>query len=426
MIGAALIVTGIRLLGLAFLTFVAVRTALGLFRATKRRRARAGQMGRAHEAHRLRVLGEGLLIREEHAQAELSWSGFREFRVERIVRSENLSESIASFYLAPLDGKTLPAFFPGQFLTFRLEVPGAEKDVVRCYSLSDAHDPERYRVSIKRLPGGVASNHFHDRVNEGDVLMLRQPAGKFCVDLSDPEPVVLIAGGVGVTPLLSMLNGITAAQPGREVWFLFSNRSGEEVIQGAHLEELCAGSSAVRLVFLYSTPTEEDLARIAADSMHLAGRVDRALLGELLPPECLGTHQFYICGPGLMMEAVEKDLLDLGAPSEHIHTEAFGAPSVSATQREIPGIDGDCSHEVSFERSGKTLTWGAASGSLLELGESGGLDLEFGCGAGDCGTCQVTLSSGEVAYLREPPENPEPGTCLVCIAVPLTDLSIDA
>ena len=419
-------VATLRLLAMALVALALARAGFMAWRAGERRREGDELRRLALLEHRERVRRESSHLESERAQRKLCWSGFREFSVERVVRPENESGSIASFYLAPCDGKELPKFAPGQFLTFRLKVPGAPKDVVRCYSLSDSHNPGRYRVSIKRVPKGVASNYFHDHVKEGDVLELRQPAGKFCVDLLDPTPVVLLGAGVGVTPMLSMLNGITAEQPDREVWFPFSNRCGEEIIQREHLEELSSRAPKARLHFLYSQPSAHDQALIAADPMHLEGRVERSLLEEVLPRSCVRTHQFYICGPGQMMEDTERDLLEWGVPSENIDMEAFGSGSVSALQHDPTGPVKGVSCEVRYARSGKTLTWSSDSGTLLEMAQKDGLDLEFGCGAGDCGTCQVTVRSGDVAYVREPPENPEAGTCLVCIAVPKTDVVLEA
>ena len=168
--------------------------------------------------------------------AKAPWPGFRTFRVERKV-TEDVAQSVCSFYLVPEDGQALPPFLPGQFLTFRLDLPttAGTEQIIRCYSLSDAPRPDSYRVSIKRilppagnqLPAGRSSNFFHDQVGVGSLLQVRAPAGHFHIDRSD-APVVLIGGGIGITPMLSMLNWCVVEQPGREVWILYGVRDRSE------------------------------------------------------------------------------------------------------------------------------------------------------------------------------------------------------
>ena len=130
-----------------------------------------------------------------------AWSGFRKFRVAKKIMEKG---DCCSFYLEPHDGRELPAFLPGQYLTFKLKVPGQPKEVTRCYSLSDSPNPQYYRVTIKRvppppkspeLPPGVSSNHFNSNVNEGDILDVKAPSGNFHIDVEAQSPVVLIGGG---------------------------------------------------------------------------------------------------------------------------------------------------------------------------------------------------------------------------------------
>ena len=183
--------------------------------------------------------GVGFVVWRRHGSAALApvsvadevservtgaWSGWREFRVARRV-FEDRSRSMCSFHLEPVDGVALPPFRPGQFLTFMLQVagtdgphPDGQRTITRCYSLSDRPDPKEYRVTIKRVlpptarpdvPAGVSSSHFHDRVREGDVLKVKAPAGHFFIDPDPNIPAVLIAGGVGITPVMAMLRSLT-------------------------------------------------------------------------------------------------------------------------------------------------------------------------------------------------------------------------
>src|SRR5271154_1086534 len=160
----------------------------------------------------------------EQEKAERTWDGFRKFVVARKALE---AADICSFYLEPHDRRPLPVFQPGQYLTFRLNIPGQPKPVVRCYSLSDSPNPERFRVTIKRIgppPGkpdgkpGLVSSHFHEQIDEGDVVDVKAPAGEFYLDPRDQTPVVLIGGGIGLTPMMSMLNAIVEANAERPVW----------------------------------------------------------------------------------------------------------------------------------------------------------------------------------------------------------------
>lgn len=331
-----------------------------------------------------------------------AWQGFRPFRVERKT-IEDAAQSICSFYLVPTDGQQLPAFLPGQFLTFRLDLP--TEQIVRCYSLSDAPCPDHYRVSIKRvpapagsdLPPGRSSNHFHDRVAVGDILQVRAPGGHFHIDRGD-SPVVLIGGGIGITPMLSMLHWCLAAQPGREVWLFYGVRNGREPVMKAELEALAAAHPNFRLRFCFSDPLPEE--QHGRDYQY-RGRVDVNLLRMSLP---LKPYHFYICGPTPMMESLVAGLEDWGVPEARIHFEAFGpasikrqpaAAAVTAEPATAESRTADATDiVVTFAKSGKQLAWPAGAGSLLEFAEANGIHVDSGCRAGGCGSCQTTIRSG--------------------------------
>ena len=359
-----------------------------------------------------------------------AWQGFRPFRVARRA-VEDAAQSICSFYLVPEDGQPLPAFLPGQFLTFRLDLP--TEQIVRCYSLSDAPCPDHYRVSIKRVPApagcdvppGRSSNHFHDHVREGSVLQVRAPGGHFHIDRSD-APVVLIGGGIGITPMLSMLEWCLAAQPGREVWLFYGVRNGNEPVMKAQLEALAAAHQNFHLRFCFSDPLPDD--REGLDYQH-RGRVDVNFLRLQLP---LKPYHFYICGPTPMMASLVAGLEDWGVPEARIHFEAFGPASIKRKPAALPTapaavVDASASNiMVTFARSGKQLPWQPGAGSLLEFAEAHGIRVDSGCRAGGCGTCQTTIRSGEVSYRQTPDCDPEPGNCLLCVCTPKTSVTLEA
>lgn len=356
----------------------------------------------------------------ELAEPAPAWSGEREFRVAR--RShESADQAVCSFYLEPVDGRPLPAFLPGQFLTFSVDAGVA---LTRCYSLSDRPAPDHYRVSIKRvpaaapgLPPGRSSGYFHDSVRAGDVLAVRAPAGHFHIDTEDTGPVVLIAGGIGITPVLSMAKAALAARGGREIRLFYGVRDGREMAFRGELEELARAHPGFHLETCFSQPRPEDVA--GRDYRH-AGRVDIVRLRMELG---FKPYHFYVCGPTPMMSTLVPALEDWGVPPAHIHYEAFGPASIvrRGTETAAGPVLG-----VTFARSGLRLDWNGAATSLLELAEANGIRVDSGCRAGCCGACQTTIESGEVAYEQSPEYDVEAGKCLLCLAKPSTDLVLSA
>jgi hypothetical protein len=360
-----------------------------------------------------------------HEKSESSWNGFRKFRiVNRVVEVQD----VCSFYLAPHDGKPLPPFLPGQYLTFQIKIPGQPKPVVRCYSLSDRPGiPERYRVTIKRvlpppdkkeIPPGLVSNYFHDHLNIGDIVDVKAPSGQFVLDVQQTTPVVFIAGGVGITPLLSMLNALAEANSPRQVWVFYGVRHGREHVMKEHLAAHTQKCSNLRLHVCYSDPTDEDRA-----ACQHTERVTIDLLKRVLPSN---QFEFYICGPPPMMSALVDGLKAWNVPEGEIFFEAFGPATVKRPALQSPGSTTTQALKIQFGRSGKVCAWHADAGSLLELAENNGVNIDSGCRAGNCGTCVVAIKSGEVKYLHEPGADVEAGSCLTCIAVPKTALVLDA
>ena len=406
---------------IAFIGLAAV--ALGFLQLTVRqfRLHRVGQQTAELERQYLRER-IGLIAdqrRLERERSEASWNGFRKFR---IVDKQRESDDVCSFYLAPHDGKPLPAFQPGQYLTFQVRLPNQSRPLVRCYSLSERPGmPERYRVSIKRVAGGLVSNHFHDHLSVGDIVDVKAPAGQFCLDLTRQTPIVLIAGGIGITPLLSMLNAALAAGAHREIWFFFGVRESREHVFREHLAALAQQHPGLRLHVCYSQPSDADRAATSASFQH-GERVSVELLQRVLPSS---QFEFYLCGPPAMMSGLSEGLKMWGVPENKIFFEAFGPATVRKPELQHTGGT-PVGVKVEFTRSGKKLPWDADAGNLLDFARRHGVTIDSGCRAGNCGTCLVAIRSGEVAYLHEPGVTVEQGSCLACISVPKTALTIEA
>ncbi len=412
--------------GGVLVVLVLIRAGLALMDAL--RRYGFAQEGRRLAVDLLREKVEVAMAQKVAARdtAERSWTGYRKFEVERKVDE---ATDIASFYLVPHNRKPLPPYRPGQYLTFRLQLPDRNKPLIRCYSLSDAPDDDHYRITVKRIGSppdqpdaapGLASSYLHDAITSGDLLDVMAPAGQFTIDENSDRPVVLLAGGIGLTPLLSMLNAVTATGRARETWFFYGVRDSGEEAMAAHLRDLAEDNPNLHLVRLHSNPGEDE---VADEDFDFAQRLDLALLRKVLPSS---NFDFYICGPSPMMRDVFAGLREWGVPEENIHYEAFGAASVQNVASAADEDTATSRIQVTFERSGKSLTWTPAVGTILDLAEKNDIAIDYGCRAGNCGTCVTAVRSGEVTYLGQPGAATESGTCLTCISVPKSPLSLDA
>jgi ferredoxin-NADP reductase len=411
-------------LGAGLIALVAGRLLFNAWAAIRHGRLEA----RRRELEIARLTGELAAAREarqKRTQETGPWNGYRKFVVQRRVEE---ADHVCSFHLVPHDAKPLPPFKPGQYLTFRLAGAGREGgQLIRCYSLSDHPHQPYYRVTIKRvLPpagvgaGGAGSTLFHAQVKERDILDVRAPSGHFFIDPHDPAPVVLIGGGIGVTPIYSMLATLVHLKGPRPVWVYYGVRNRREHVFRAELAAIAREHRNVRLRICYSQPGAEDR---PGEDYHIAGRITPELLRRELPSN---NFAFYYCGPGLMMEALTAGLKDWGVPESHLHFEAFGPLSVKRVNQAIAGAPAPAKHSVVFRKTGTTVPWDESQGTVLDLAEQAGINIPSGCRTGNCGTCVVAMQSGEVTYIQPPGTSPEARTCLACIAQPKGDLVLDA
>lgn len=401
----------LHLVGTALIGIVIFQLGLVVI-ATLRRQWAAG----AVYAEELNLLRERIAMaqakRQRSEQEVAPWVGLRKFEVTDVIDE---CETVKSFILKPHDKKELATFAPGQFLTFSLDVPGQNKRVVRCYSLSEKPRDDFYRVTIKRLKDGVGSGFFHDSVGVGSILDIKAPSGGFTLDTEKESPVVLIGGGVGITPLLSMLNQITDEQPSRKVWLFFGVRNSSDHIMKAHLERVSRECANVEIRTFYSRATDTDKTGIDYD---FGQRMSLEHLRKELPSN---NFEFYLCGGAEMMKSMIDALKTWGVPEKQIHKEAFGPASVGK-----PAVKSGVS--VIFSKSKKTVAWTGETTSLLELAEESGISTidSSGCHAGSCGTCKTAVKGGKFSYVQDPSSDVEAGSCLTCISVPESDVILDA
>lgn len=258
---------------------------------------------------------------QQAEQKQGGWPDFRAFRVERKIKE---SEVITSFYLVPQDGGPLASFEPGQYVSVKLEIPEETHTHIRQYSLSDAPRKPYYRISVKREDGsekkaaGKVSSHLHSKIQPGDTLWLSAPAGDFTLNQQDSRPVVLISGGVGLTPLVSMLCTLAGKDEDREVTFIHAALNGEVHALRQQVESLTGESPRIRSYYCYEQPTDRDR---AGHSFDKEGFIDLNWLRTILPGK---EAVFYFSGPEPFMRALYGILQEWGVPAEDIHYEFFG------------------------------------------------------------------------------------------------------
>ncbi|WP_377890546.1 NO-inducible flavohemoprotein [Alkalihalobacillus sp. R86527] len=260
---------------------------------------------------------------EMYAEAAQQPGGWRNERTFVVDRKEQESDVITSFYLKPVDGGAIASFNPGQYISVKVEIPGDEFTHIRQYSLSDEPGKPYYRISVKKEenptnPDGIVSNFLHEGVKEGDSLSVTAPAGDFYLE-EGTNPIVLLSGGVGITPLMSMLKA--SATQDRDTTFIHAAINGNVRAFDKEVREL--NHSSLNSYTCYESPTSEDRSIGLFDK---EGYVTSDWLKGILDlnPEA----HYYFCGPLPFMKAVREALEQLGVKEEQMHYEFFG-PAVA-------------------------------------------------------------------------------------------------
>ncbi|WP_295994024.1 pyridoxamine 5'-phosphate oxidase family protein [Rugamonas sp.] len=344
--------------------------------------------------------------------AESRRNDWRRFKVAAAVAE---SATVMSFVLEPDDGGGVAAYRPGQYLPVRVPLAAGGPPLMRTYTLSDAPDGRGYRISVRRQ--GPASDWLHRHAVRGGTLEVMAPRGDFVFDSDSTRPVVLVSAGVGVTPMLAMLNSLLVNE-GRSrhhapIFFLHGARSRRELAFERHLLDKAARHANLHLHVSFSQPGDGDA---AADAHYHAGRVDIDFLKAVLP---FDDYDFYLCGPAGFMQGLYDGLRKLNVADERIRFESFGAASV-ARSRVAKAAEADAGEgvQVTFARSDKTVLWRPADGTLLELAEAQGLSPLFACRSGLCGTCAVRVIDGAVDYSSAPACQAAPDEALICCSRP--------
>ena len=241
-----------------------------------------------------------------------TWKGFKDFII-----SDKISENayITSFYLKPLedDKERLPDYLPGQFISIRVPKGGGGYSIPRQYTLSLPSNGTYYRISVKREEEGHISKLLCDTVQVGDRVQISAPAGKFVLD-EGHEPIVLIGGGIGITPMLTMAYEAKAKK--RKAHLIYSVPYFDYYAFDKEIKELTQGDTTIELTRVYTRPRIEDQLQHKYD---VKGRLTKEWLQENTPSQA----KFYICGPIAFMKNIYHHLITIGIAKENIYYEMF-------------------------------------------------------------------------------------------------------
>ena len=331
------------------------------------------------------------------------------------------SDAVAIRFDVPMALRDTFAFAPGQYLTLRAEVAGA--DLRRSYSIASLPG-EGLWVGVKHVPGGAFSG-FAQGVRPGDRLRVMPPAGRF----TDPgcDRLVLVAAGSGITPMVALAGA--ALDRGAEVTVVYGNRRSETIMFRETLEQL-KDRHLERFTLLHLLSREEQ------DVPLLNGRVDGdrlARLHEAGVVDLAAADGIFLCGPGEMIDAVAATCHDLGVPRDRIHHERFHmdgeAPRAARSAEAEAAIAEGVAVEVVLDGATRRFALAEGDDSVLAAGERQGVELPYSCRGGMCCTCRCRVTRGRaemaVNYSLEPWEV-EAGFVLACQARPLTDrLTLD-
>jgi len=345
-----------------------------------------------------------------------NWAG--KLRVARIFQE---TPTVKTFRLAPLDAAgPLPFMFePGQFLT--VAVSGDGKQVKRSYSIASSPCCHGWcDITVKRESGGVVSGYLHERVKEGDPLDISGPYGRFTFRGVEAPSVVFIAGGVGITPLMSSIRYLTDQSWNGRIDLIYGCARLDAVIFREELDYLARRHPNLHVTVVLSN---EPSAAWTGER----GYVTSDLLARV--PD-IRSRRIHVCGPPVMMDAVKKELASLGVTEESIKTELFlSAPKpVPPTTTPAPVAEAAAAVTCTFARSNKQAPMQAGK-TVLETAESIDVAIEYACRQGYCGVCKVKLLTGDVTMAVEDgltPADKASGLILACQAKATADITVDA
>lgn len=346
------------------------------------------------------------------AAAASRWTG--RLRIDEVI---NETPQVRTFRLVNPHGGDIPFnYLPGQFLTFDL-APGGKK-TKRSYTIASTPTRRTHlEVTVKREDQGRVTRFLHDEIKVGDVLKLTAPYGAFTFTGDQHDSIVLIASGVGITPVMSVLRYLTDHDWRGDIYFLLGFRKPSEFIFAKEIEALSKKHDNLHLHVTMSQASGEPW-------QGQVGRIDKRFIAACVPD--IASRRVHICGPQPMMDATKAAVLELGVAVDQIHLEAFGvdkrAPDAQVDLSKAPKF------KVVFADSNKSIQWNGAQ-SILDGADECGVEIENACRSGTCGCCKVRLLSGKVAMGMDDAldaDEKAKGFVLACQALATSDVEIEA
>jgi ferredoxin-NADP reductase len=346
-----------------------------------------------------------------------NWRG--QLRVGSIVAE---TPSVKTFRLLPASGdRRMPfTFVPGQFLNVAFWIGGARMN--RSYSISSSpSQSDCVELTVKREPRGAVSRHIVDLLEVSDLIEASGPVGRFTFTGTEAASVVLISGGVGITPMMSITRFLTERSWSGDIFFIHACRAPADFIFSNQITALQRANPKLRVTVTMSNPE-------GTDWTGPRGRLTRELLAQAIPD--LASRRVHLCGPPLMMDATKALLTELDVPTDQVKTESFGptrlVPAAAGTTAKLaapatgPLVTFSKNHKAAKIHVGQTI---------LELSEELAIGIENSCRVGTCGVCKVKMTSGEVEMAVEDalePADKANGIILACQAKPKTDVAVEA
>lgn len=333
----------------------------------------------------------------------------------QVTATKRESDTVMSLWLERADQKPLPDHQPGQFLPIRLTLPGHEGPVDRTYTISNPPGGNSYRLSIKdEGEAALVSPYLHAFAKPGFEIGAMAPRGAFVLDQDSARPAVFISAGIGITPMIAMAEHIALTDRSRPVVFLHGARNTRQAAFLSRLEVLGSELTTLQTHIRFSQGNDGK-SDPKVSLPHSLGRIDQALLAQFLPED---EADYYLCGPTAFMRDTYASLCALGVDPKRMRYEAFGPATVIGD----PAVFGKDAASgpvgVRFSATGKDVEWTPESGTLLDLALASGLEPDYACRSGVCGTCAARVSCGAVAYIRDPVAAREQDKVLLCCAVP--------
>ena len=350
--------------------------------------------------------------KNDPATGKIRWRG-----TLTLAEIEEVTHNVKTFRFRPRDGGEIPFdYLPGQFLTLHLELRGIPTK--RSYTISSTPTwRDRIEITVKREDHGLVSRWLHDELSVGDQVEVEAPNGTFVFRGEEAKSVVLIGGGVGITPMMSVARYLTETDWSGKVHLILGFRAPRDFIFREELVKLQARNANLRVTVAMSRPGDEPW-------FGVAGRIDAALLSSAGPD--ITSARAHICGPPPMMDAVKAALIGLGVPETRIKTEAFG------TIKHDPTAKGNASTEIAGKvvfQASDTAAQAPVGVPILDVADQAGVFIDSACRSGTCGSCRVKLLSGNVKMAVEDAltqEDKAEGYILACQAKIRGDAKVDA